>query len=111
MLVPRPQRAAELQQFRQVANSYSKAAFIGIGSMAIRNIKSWRLATAKSSQSTDPYKNLFKSNGHFAPFSIPSALMREASVVGFMLSNLAAPPGPKILPPLCFSAAVMLSRS
>src|SRR5438093_1130730 len=32
----------------------------------------------------------------------PSALMREASVVGFMLSNSAAPPGPKTLPPLRF---------
>ena len=33
--------------------------------------------------------------------------MREASVVGFMPSNSAAPPGPKILPPVCFSAAAM----
>jgi len=30
--------------------------------------------------------------------------MREARVVGFMLSNSAAPPGPKTLPPVCFSA-------
>ena len=37
--------------------------------------------------------------------------MREASVVGFMPSNSAAPPGPKILPPVCFSAVAMPSRS
>jgi hypothetical protein len=38
-------------------------------------------------------------------------VIREASVVGFMPSNSAAPPGPKILPPVCFNAAAMLSRS
>src|SRR3989442_3508632 len=40
-----------------------------------------------------------------------SALTREARVVGFISSNSAAPPGPKTLPPLFLSAAVMLSRS
>ena len=30
------------------------------------------------------------------------ALIREANVVGFMPSNSAAPPGPKILPPVSF---------
>src|SRR2546425_135049 len=40
-----------------------------------------------------------------------SALIREASVVGLISSNSAAPPGPKTLPPLFLSAAVMLSRS
>lgn len=42
---------------------------------------------------------------------IPSALMREASVVGFMPSNSAAPSAPKSFPPHCFKAAAMLSRS
>ena len=37
--------------------------------------------------------------------------MREAKVVGFIPSNAAAPPGPKILPPDCFRAAAMPSRS
>jgi hypothetical protein len=37
--------------------------------------------------------------------------MREARVVGFMFNRSAAPPGPNSLPPLCFSAASMLSRS
>src|SRR5438128_4840464 len=40
-----------------------------------------------------------------------SALIREASVVGLISSNSAAPPGPKTLPPLFLSAEVMLSRS
>jgi hypothetical protein len=39
------------------------------------------------------------------------AVIREANVVGFMASNSAAPPRPKILPPVCFSASAMVSRS
>jgi len=31
-------------------------------------------------------------------------LILDASVVGFMLSSSAAPPAPKIFPPLCFNA-------
>lgn len=42
---------------------------------------------------------------------IPSALMREARVVGLIPSNSAAPSTPKILPPVCCRAAMMLSRS
>ena len=41
----------------------------------------------------------------------PRAAIREASVVGFMPSNSAAPFRPKILPPLRCRAAPMLSRS
>ena len=35
---------------------------------------------------------------HLESFSIPSALIRDANVVGFMPSNSAAPSTPKILP-------------
>jgi hypothetical protein len=41
----------------------------------------------------------------------PSALMRDARVVGFVPSNSAAPSGPKIFPFACSNAAAMLSRS
>ena len=37
--------------------------------------------------------------GRYRAFVIPSALMREASVVGLMSSISAAPPGPNTLPP------------
>ena len=43
--------------------------------------------------------------------TIPSALMREASVVGLMSSISAAPPGPNTLPAQASSAARMLARS
>lgn len=49
--------------------------------------------------------------GRLEALLIPKALIREAGVVGLMLSNLAAPPGPKTSPPLCFKAAVILLRS
>lgn len=42
---------------------------------------------------------------------IPNALMRDASVVGFMPSNAAAPSAPKIFPLVKPSAWTMLSRS
>ena len=41
----------------------------------------------------------------------PSALIREAKVVGFMPSNSAAPRRPEILPFAWARAATMLSRS
>ena len=43
--------------------------------------------------------------------AIPSALMREARVVGFTSSNSAAPPRPNTLPPQDSSAARILARS
>ena len=42
---------------------------------------------------------------------VPHALIREASVVGFIPSSPAAPSSPKTLPRVCSSARRMLSRS
>src|SRR3954451_21686201 len=44
-------------------------------------------------------------------FAIPSALRREASVVGLISSISAAPPGPNTFPAQAASAASMLARS
>ncbi len=44
-------------------------------------------------------------------FLIPSALMRDASVVGFMPNKTAAPSGPKILPFVSRKACMMFSCS
>ena len=82
-------------------------------------IASWTCAKRMSSSDLDGVLSALEKSlrsgrlvdSRHALASIFSALMREASVVGFMSISSAAPPRPNTLPPEASSAATMLARS
>ena len=74
----------------------------------------WRLSSSAFTCGDTPDRSAVRLHcTHTSAYGrlIPSALMRDASVVGFMPSNAAAPSAPKIFPLVNPSAWTILSRS